>query len=145
MTENHHMQLPQRAKPFEWNLNTVLGLITLGTVIVTGGYWLNDNDRDIGELQKWRSDHESNVREIRSEISADIARVETQTSTLDDRLDVQEATTSRLSDRVSANEARSAEFAQTLRELQSAINQQSGDIRVIRSWIETQPRPGGKP
>lgn len=145
MTEHHNMHLPQRAKPFEWNLNTVLGLVTLVTVILGGGYWLNDNDRDIAEIQEWRQTHDGDMRERRGEIEADFGRLGAQTASLDDRLDAQEANASRLSDRVAANEARSAEFAQTLRELQSAINQQSGDIRVIRSWIEGQPRPGGKP
>lgn len=145
MTENPHMHLPQRARPFEWNLNTILGLVTLVTVILTGGYWLNDNDRDIAAIQEWIGEHEGVSRERRGEVEGDLSRVATQVVTLDDRLDVEEATVSRISDRVSAAEARSAEVAATIRELQTSINQQSGDLKVILAWIDEQRRQTEKP
>lgn len=134
----------QRAPKLEWNLNTILQLITLTGVIVTGAVAWNDTRRDIGSINEWIADHETQQRERRGEIEAGISRVATQTGALDDRLDQQEALAVRLSDRVSAAEARSAEFAVALRELQTAINQQSGDLKVILAWIEEQRR-GDRP
>ena len=145
MTENH-MQFPQKAPGFpQWNLNTLVQLVGLFLIAITAaGVWFGLRG-DVQGLKDWKTEHEGEAKDRRGEIEADLARLGTQGATLDDRLDAQEAITSRLSDRVSAGEARRLEDAQTLRELQSAINQQSGDIRVIRSWIESQPRPGGKP
>lgn len=142
------MHLPRRAeRPFEWNLNTIISLTTLIGVLVGGGYWLNDQDRDIADHTKRLDAIEANSKERRGEIESDFGRIGAQIVGLDDRLDTEEATTTRLSDRVSATEARSAEFAQTLRELQASINQQSGDLKVILSWIEEQRRqsqPAGR-
>ena len=140
------MQFPQKAPGFpQWNLNTIVQLVGLFLIALTAaGVWFGLRD-DVSGLFEWKANLEASLKERRGEVEGDFARLGAQIIAMDDRLDTEEATSSRLSDRVSANEARSAEFAQTLRELQSAINQQSGDIRVIRSWIEGQPRPGGKP
>lgn len=142
------MRLPRRAeRPFEWNLNTIISLTTLIGVLVGGGYWLNDQDRDIADHTKQLDAIEANSKERRGEIESDFGRIGAQIVGLDDRLDGTEALSARLSDRVSATEARSAELAQTLREVQASLNEQRGDLKVILSWIEEQRRqsqPAGR-
>lgn len=135
------MHFPRKSeRAFEWNFNTLLQLLSI-LVMLLGGWtiWVNLR-RDVVELQEWKTSLIVETKERRGQIEANFARVSTQASTLDERLDAQEAAVGRLSDRVSAAEARSAEFAQTLRELQSSINQQSGDLKVILAWIEEQRR-----
>ena len=139
--DEQNMPFPKKAeRAFEWNFNTLLQLLTI-VVMLGGGWtvWVNLR-RDVIELQGWRAELESDLKDRRGAVEGSIARLGTQAGSLDDRLDQQEAMTIRLSDRLSANEARSQEFAQTLRELQASINEQSGDLKVIRSWIERQER-----
>lgn len=45
------MNLPQRAQKFEWNLNTVVGIVSLVTTILVVGYWINDVRRDTESLK----------------------------------------------------------------------------------------------
>lgn len=139
------MRIQRAEKAFEWNLNTIIQLITLAGVLVTGGIAWNDTRRDIAGIKEWIADHETDGRDRRGVVEANIARLGTTVTTLDDRLDTQEAQAARLSDRVSATEARSAEFAQTLRELQASINAQGGDLKVILAWIDEQRRQQEKP
>lgn len=139
-----HIPIRKAERALEWNLNTIMNAVTLAGVLVTGGVLWNDTRRDIVSVNEWIADHEGEVRERRGSIDAGISRVSAQVTGLDDRLDSQEALTVRLSDRISAAEARSAEFAVALRELQTAINQQSGDLKVILSWVDEQRRQGGK-
>lgn len=139
--DEQNMPFPKKAeRAFEWNFNTLLQLLTI-VVMLGGGWtvWVNLR-RDVIELQGWRAELESDRKDRRGAVEGSIARLGAQAGSLDDRLDQQEAMTIRLSDRLSANEARSQEFAQTLRELQASINEQSGDLKVIRSWIERQER-----
>lgn len=138
------MRLHRAERAFEWNLNTIIQLVTLAGVLVTGGVAWNNTRRDIDGIKEWITSHEAEGRERRGQNEAATARLGTGVSGLDDRLDVQEAQSVRLSDRISAAEARSAEFAQTLRELQSSINQQGSDLKVILSWIDEQRRREGE-
>lgn len=129
-----------RAERLEWNLNTLVQLLGIAVIIIGGiGVWFNLN-RDVTEIQEWKVLHEADVKERRGQIEASLARGSAQVQALDDRLDTQEAFAVRLSDRVSAAEARGAEFAATLRELQSSINEQGTDLKVILSWIDEQRR-----
>lgn len=141
MTENHNMRFPQRSPgAWEWNLNTIVQLVGLAMLAITAaGVWFGLRS-DVQDLMDWRSSQEIATKERRGEIEADLSRLGTQGIALDDRLDAQEVITSRISDRLSAAEARGAEVSQTIRELQSSINAQGGDLKVILAWIEEQRR-----
>lgn len=132
------MRIHKAERAWEWNLNTVVQLIGLALILLGGGYWLNDQERDIRALNDWRLEHEAEGKERRGANEAAVSRLGAMVSGLDERLDTAEAASVRLSDRVSATEARSAEFATNLRELQRAINEQGSDLRYIRTWIEDQ-------
>ncbi len=134
------MRIHRAERAWEWNLNTVVQLVGLAMLSITAaGVWFGLRG-DVKGLLDWKVEHEAEVKERRGEIEGDLSRLGAQIGSLDERLDGTEALSARLSDRVSATEARSAEFAQTLRELQASINQQSGDLKVILSWIEEQRR-----
>ena len=91
----------------------------------------------------WRRQHEQDIKERRGANEAALSRLTTQFDTLDERLDDAESLTSRLSDRQAADNARVNELSATLRDLQASIQAQSGDIKVILSWIEEQRRRDG--
>lgn len=127
----------QRAERWEWNLNTTIAvaglcLTALGMSVIAAGIWFGLR-ADVQALKEYRLAHDKLAE-------AAITRGETRAFQLDDRLDQQEALTLRLSDRVSAAETRGTEFAQSLRELQSSINSQSGDIKVILDYVAEQRR-----
>ena len=52
-----------RAPKLEWNLNTLLQLVSLATFAATGIYVWANTTRDIEELQRWRSGHEQYHKE----------------------------------------------------------------------------------
>lgn len=135
---------PIRMAPYwEINLNTIgqfVGLVIIG--LTAAGFWFGLQGKVAG-LMDWKVEHEAEVKERRASNDASVARLTAMLSGLDERLDAQEALSVRLSDRQAATEARSAELAQTLRELQVAINQQSRDLSVILSWIDEQRRKSG--
>ena len=141
------MRIHRAERAWEWNLNTVVQLVGLAMLSITAaGVWFGLRG-DVKGLLDWKIEHEAEIKERRGEIQGDLSRLGAQIKGLDDRLDDEEASSARLSDRVSATEARGAEFAQTLRELQSAINQQGTDLKVILSWIDEQRRqsqPAGR-
>ena len=138
MSEDTGMHFPRKApNAFTWNFNTILTLVSF--VGLLAAYWFGIRG-DVDMLLDWKADTEIAAKERSADVQADFARLNTASNALDERLDQQEALSIRLSDRISAGEARSAEFAQTLRELQSSINQQSGDLKVILAWIDEQRR-----
>lgn len=133
---------PIRIAPvWELNFNT---LVSIGGAIVIGASVWFGLRGDVQTLLDWKIEHEDEIKERRAVIDAAFARQTAMTAALDERLDAQEAFGTRMSDRQAANEARSAELAQSLRELQASINQQSRDLSVILSWIDEQRRKTGE-
>lgn len=52
------MELPKRGQKPEWNLNTIIQLVTLIGMCAGGvAIWVNKG-RDIEELQNWKAGHE---------------------------------------------------------------------------------------
>lgn len=56
MAENTNMQI-SRSPKLEWNLNTIIQLVTLGGMVFGGIVIWVDKSRDIEELQGSRSNH----------------------------------------------------------------------------------------
>lgn len=146
------MHLQRAPGAFQWNLNTIVSGVTLLMVLlggagtlVGGGYAINDVRRDIQAHDAWIAEHEAAIRERRDENQSAIASMRTSLVSVDDRLDAEEAMSTRLSDRQAAADARGAELAAAVRDLQTAINDMSGDLKVIRAWIDEQRRQERQP
>jgi hypothetical protein len=54
MTGTDDMQLPRKAAKLEWNLNTIINLMTLIGMLAGGIYIWANTTRDIEDLKKWR-------------------------------------------------------------------------------------------
>lgn len=138
------MHFPARAKePFQWNLNTVVGVAGLATSIVgwcagllVVGYWINDVRRDGDAFRDWIVAHEADVREITARIDANFSRVDARVAEMDERLGDEEALMQRLSDRIAVAEDRGAEVAASIRDLQTTLNAQGGDLKVMLAWVD---------
>ncbi|OAV49884.1 hypothetical protein A6U98_14655 [Rhizobium sp. WYCCWR10014] len=53
-----------KRKFMDWNLNTLLGGVTLISMIAGGAIAWNNYQRDIGELQAWRAQAQAESKEL---------------------------------------------------------------------------------
>jgi septal ring factor EnvC (AmiA/AmiB activator) len=122
----------KRAQSFpEWNFNTLVQVVGL-LVIFSGGLFAYFSTAS-------KAEHAAAAAlENKTQAVAIATNVATTAAALDDRLDDSESMIARLSDRISASEARSAELSASMRELQKAVNETAGDVKVILAWIEEQ-------
>ena len=60
--EEATMELPKRAARLEWNLNTIIQVITLAAMGIGGVTIWVEKSRDIEELQSWRSAQEQSQK-----------------------------------------------------------------------------------
>ena len=102
----------------DWNLNTIIHVVTLITFAAGGvALWVN-RSRDVDDLKEWRP-----------EITQEIKELSTRVGTV-------EGLASSLGFRIQANEQQAAATASAIKDLQTTLNQQSGDIRVVREILQ---------
>lgn len=144
MNEDPKMQisLPKRGA-IEWNLNTILQLVTLFSILVGGvSVWVNTS-RDILEINQWKKAHDELHRERSAEARALEAR-------FDERLKGNESEIGRIKSdlgtivyRVSTNESATNSVIKTMSDVQAAQAQQAGDLRLIREILQRLERSMG--
>jgi hypothetical protein len=115
--ENMHIPKP-RLGPFEINLNTLIQIVTL-VMMASGGValWVN-RSRDVDELQSWKVTATAHV-EI---MEARIDKVESQVSNHEYR--------------INQGEQSNANTVSSIKDVQSTLNQQSGDLRVVKEILQ---------
>lgn len=125
-----------RAPKLEWNLNTVLQIISLLSFLVVGvSVWANTT-RDIEEIQRWRTGHDQYHKERLVDVKAIEARGEERLRSLE--ADTRKTTSQieNLSYRVTVTEQSTTSTAGAIRELQNLVSQQAGDIKVAREILQ---------
>lgn len=116
--EDAAMELPKRAQKLEWNLNTIIQLVTLFGMCVGGvTIWVNKG-RDIEELQKWRSAMEARSEERFRALESEVRKIDN------------------LAYRVASTEQSSTSTAAAIKDLQTLVSQQSGDLKVIKEILQ---------
>lgn len=116
--EDEAMELPKRAQKLEWNLNTIIQLVTLFGMCVGGvTIWVNKG-RDIEELQKWRSAMEARSEERFRALESEVRKIDN------------------LAYRVASTEQSSTSTAAAIKDLQALVSQQSGDLKVIKEILQ---------
>lgn len=108
------MELPKRAAKLEWNFNSILNLITLVGMISGGGWIWANTTRDIEDLQVNTARNEERFRNIENEVR---------------KID-------NLTYRVAQTEQSTSTTATAIKELQSVLSQQSGDLKVVREILQ---------
>lgn len=112
------MHLPKRAPRMEWNLNTVIQIITLVTMACGGvALWVN-RSRDVDELQSWK---------LSQSAHSDV---------MEARIDKVEAQVSNHEYRINVGEQSNANTVSSIKDVQSTLNQQSGDLKVVREILQ---------
>jgi len=125
-----------RSPKMEWNLNTLIQLVTLVGMVVGGvGIWVNKS-RDIEDLQGWRVNHEQLHKERLADVKANEARTDEKFKSVE--ADVRKLTglADNLNFRLTTNENATTGIAQTVKDIQQSLSQQSGDLREIKVILE---------
>lgn len=113
------MQIPKPTiGPFAINLNTILNLATLLGMIGFSAFTWANTTRDIKELQTWRITETAH------------------SETLEARVDKVEAQVSNHEYRINQSEQSNANTANSIKDVQSTLNQQSGDLKVVREILQ---------
>lgn len=112
------MHLPKRAPKFEWNLNTVLQLFSLAAMLGGGVFFWVNRSRDVDDLLKASTSQSVDIQ------------------AQDKRLDNVEAQLSNHEYRITIGERFSASTEASIKEVQTSINQQSGDLKVVREILQ---------
>ncbi|BCH55977.1 hypothetical protein [Agrobacterium vitis] len=116
--------LHKRAR-MEWNLNTLLNLITLLGMIGGGGWAWANTTRDIQELQTWRVQVESRLANSDGKLDERFKATDLDLRKIDN-----------LSYRVAAAEQFSRTTENAIKDLQTTVSGQSGDLKVIMQLLE---------
>ncbi len=135
MAENTNMQI-SRAPKLEWNLNTIIQIVTLVGMVGGGiAIWV-DKSRDIEDLQAWRTNHEQLHKERLADVKANEARNDEKFKSVE--ADVRKLTslTDSLNFRLTTNENATTGIASTVKDIQTQLSQQSGDLREIKVILQ---------
>ena len=115
-----------RAPKLEWNLNTVLQVISLLSFLAGGIYVWANTTRDIEELQRWRSGHEQYHKERLAEVKAAIeGRTEERFRSIEGEV----RKIDNLAYRIAAAEQTTASTAAAINDLQSLSPRNRGILR----------------
>lgn len=125
-----------RAPKLEWNLNTIIQIVTLVGMVGGGiAIWV-DKSRDIEDLQAWRTNHEQLHKERLADVKANEARNDEKFKSVE--ADVRKLTslTDSLNFRLTTNENATTGIASTVKDIQTQLSQQSGDLREIKVILQ---------
>lgn len=136
MAGNDDMQFPKRSPTWHtWNLNTVLNLVTLVSMLAGGVYIWANTTRDIEDLVKWRLSHEAYHKDL-------VAEGRTKDSAFNDRLRAEEIRSydfdrklDNLIYRVDRGEQSAMLVSSAIKDLQAGFNKQDSNIQVIKEIL----------
>lgn len=131
---------------FKWNLNTILQVITLVGMLITGvAVWVNLN-RDNADMNQWRAGHEELHKERQSETRASNARFDERIKVLEDFNIKRDSQIDALTVQLTALKQNQESMNVAIREITSKLNDLVADSRVNREIlqrVETSLRNGG--
>lgn len=119
----------------EWNLNTVLSALGLVVMILGGGYFINDQQRDIREIKDWRVELEVDLKDRRGDTERQFGALNAHDAAQDDALRKVDALANQNAYRVAGVEARGERLDSQLSDLARQLNDQSGDLKVIKEIL----------
>lgn len=125
-----------RAPKMEWNLNTVIQIITLVGMVGGGiAIWV-DKSRDIEDLQAWRTNHEQLHKERLADVKANEARNDEKFKSVEADVRKLNSLADSLNFRLTTNENATTGIASTVKDIQTQLSQQSGDLREIKVILQ---------
>ncbi len=130
-------RVPIREKLQTWNLNTVLQGVSLLAMLIGGVTLWNNQIRDVADMKEWRERfvQESRAADVRDSQRFD--RIETNVNKLQSEADALQIRTNIVENNVN-------DMGQTNKEIQAAVAQLSGDMRVVREILQRQDAAHGR-
>lgn len=131
------MEMPKRSpNAFSWNLNTIVSLLTLASVVIGGvTIWVNLN-RDIDDLKKWRTSHEELHKERLAETRAVTARFDERLKVLEDTKIKRDSQVEGITIKMTSLEQNQQNTNAVIREFSTKLNDVVGDVRVAREILQ---------
>lgn len=133
-----------RAPKLEWNLNTILQLISIVGVIAGGIYIWANTTRDIEELKTWRSNHEQIHKDRLAEVKGIEARSDERFKNLESEVRRISGKADNLDYRLTSSEQAMSGVVQTMKDIQQLQAVQSGDLREIKVILQRMEK-GARP
>ncbi len=133
-----------RAPKLEWNLNTILQLISIVGVIAGGIYIWANTTRDIEELKTWRGNHEQIHKDRLAEVKGIEARSDERFKNLESEVRRISGKTDNLDYRLTSSEQAMSGVVQTMKDIQQLQAVQSGDLREIKVILQRMEK-GARP
>lgn len=113
------------------------GVLIPCLITIVGGVviWV-DKSRDIDDLQVWRANHEQLHKERLVEVKSIEARADERFRNLETEVRKISGLTDNLSYRITTNEQATSGIASTVKDIQTQLSQQSGDLREIKVILQ---------
>lgn len=125
-----------RAPKLEWNLNTIIQIVTLVGMVGGGiAIWV-DKSRDIEDLQGWRTNHEQLHKERLVDVKANEARADERFKNIESDVRRLSGKADNLDYRMTSSEQAVGGVVQTVKDVQQAVSAQSGDLREIKVIVQ---------
>jgi len=135
MAGNEEMQLPRKGK-LEWNLNTILNLLTLVGMFAGGVYIWANTTRDIEDLMKWRLSHEEYHKERLAETRAREASFNERLRAEEVRGNEVDRKIDNLTYRVTVGEQSAVTISSSIKDLQAGLNKFGSDLQVMKEILQ---------
>lgn len=136
MTGIDEMQFPKRSPRLEWNLNTIINLLTLLGMISGGVYIWANTTRDIEDLQTWRTSHEQYHKERLADARAAEASFNERLRAEEVRGNEIERKIDNLTYRVTVAEQSAVTISSSIKDLQTGLNKFGSDLQVMKEILQ---------
>lgn len=123
-------------KKFEWNLNTLLSLITLGMMVIGGVAFQVNQTRDIDEVKRWQSDHDKTTEARVIESRTNRGQTEERIKANEKDIAANDRKQDQIQYRLTVVEQQTANQNQTMEGLKTDFNDVKGDIKVMREILQ---------
>ncbi|WP_174003126.1 hypothetical protein [Agrobacterium rubi] len=125
-----------RAPKMEWNLNTVIQLVTLAGMVIGGIVIWVDKSRDIEDLQGWKVNHEQLHKDRLAEVKGIEASYNQRLLALEGKSIESDRKIDNLAYRVTVTEQTTVNISTAIKDLQADFNRQSSDIQVMKEILQ---------
>lgn len=121
----------------DWNLNTLIQLVTLFGMIIGGvAIWV-DKSRDIEELETWTQAHEQLHRERLAEVKEREGKTAERFRGIEEEI----KKIDQLEYRLTVTEQSATTTSQALNRVTEGLSDLKGDIRVVREILQRMEQP----
>lgn len=125
-------------RKFEWNLNTLISLVTLMGMIFGGVYYWANTVRDLEELKKWQENHDKVTEGRLIENRTLRGQTEERLKSIERDATVGDRTQDQIQYRVTVLESSLAIQTQQSQKIDDKLSELSGDVKLVKELLQRQ-------